>query len=151
MNKEHDKILFKNGSYIKILNDNKTKRSCNSRNLLLILNYKRKAKGEKAMIFKEILNKLDKIKYSIIDLRKSISDMNEILNKYEYIIKKQDEIVQALLENQVTNKEFECMVFVPYRGKPVVIKDGIIVSTDNMSYFDITCHCGDKIDVSITE
>lgn len=48
MNKEHDKILFKNGSYIKILNDNKTKRSCNSRNLLLILNYKRKAKGEKS-------------------------------------------------------------------------------------------------------
>lgn len=43
----------------------------------------------------------------------------------------------------------ECMVFVPYRGKPVVIKNGEVVSTDNMTSFDVDWSYDRRTDVTV--
>ena len=64
-------------------------------------------------------------------------DVIRTYNHYNDIIQEQDRIIQSLLTSQTNNKEMECMVFVPYRGKPVVIKNGEVVSTDNMTSFDV--------------
>ena len=64
-------------------------------------------------------------------------DISKNLSEYKAIIEQQDRIIQSLLTSQTNNKEMECMVFVPYRGKPVVIKNGEVVSTDNMTSFDV--------------
>ena len=69
-------------------------------------------------------------------------------NHYKDIIQEQDRIIQSLLKSQTNNKDMECMVFVPYRGKPVVIKNGEVVSTDNMTSFDVDWAYDRRTDVS---
>lgn len=53
------------------------------------------------------------------------------------------------MKSQTSNKDMECMVFVPYRGKPVVIKNGEVVSTDNMTSFDIDWAYDRRTDVTV--
>lgn len=89
----------------------------------------------------KILETLEKIKTDIRFLSEAshsrYKDIYKSVEEYKKIIQEQDRIIQSLLKSQASNKDMECMVFVPYRGKPVVIKNGEVVSTDNMTSFDV--------------
>lgn len=76
-------------------------------------------------------------------------DVIRTCNNYRDIIQEQDRIIQSLLKSQTNNKDMECMVFVPYRGKPVVIKNGEVVSTDNMTSFDVDWACDRRTEVTV--
>ena len=80
------------------------------------------------------------------------SEHDDVIRNYNYykdIIQEQDRIIQSLLKSQTSNKDMECMVFVPYRGKPVVIKNGEVVSTDNMTSFDVDWAYDRRTDVTV--
>lgn len=47
------------------------------------------------------------------------------------------------------NNKYEAVILVPYRGKPLVYKDGKKVSTDTMSSFDIGWSFDSKTEVTI--
>ena len=91
--------------------------------------------------FDKILEILEDIKTDIRFVSKASHsdylDISKNLSEYKAIIEQQDRIIQSLLTSQTNNKEMECMVFVPYRGNPVVIKNGEFVSTCNMTSFDV--------------
>lgn len=106
-------------------------------------------------ILKDILDKVDKIKTDVRTLMLTYDSWNErhieTMNGYKDIIKQQDKTIQTLMGNWENNKEFECIAFVPYRGKPVVIKNGKVISTENMTSFDIDWNYDSKIEVTIRE
>ena len=91
--------------------------------------------------FDKIFDAISSLNNNIIHLidcyEKEHDDVIRTYNGYRDIIQEQDRIIQSLLKSQTSNKDMECMVFVPYRGKPVVIKNGEVVSTDNMTSFDV--------------
>lgn len=91
--------------------------------------------------FDKIFDAISSLNNNILHLidcyQKEHDDVIRTYNNYKNIIQEQDRIIQSLLKSQTTNKDMECMVFVPYRGKPVVIKNGEVVSTDNMTSFDV--------------
>lgn len=101
----------------------------------------------------KILETLEKIKIDIRFLSEAsysrYLDVSKNLSEYKAIIEQQDRIIQSLLKSQTSNKDMECMVFVPYRGKPVVIKNGEVVSTDNMTSFDIDWAYDRRTDVTV--
>lgn len=76
-------------------------------------------------------------------------DISMDLSKYKDIIQEQDRIIQSLFKTQANNRDMECMVFVPYRGKPVVIKDGEVVSSDNMTSFDVSWTYDNRTEVTV--
>ena len=89
--------------------------------------------------FDKIFDAISSLNNNIIHLidcyKREHDDVIRTYNSYRDIIQEQDRIIQSLLKSQTSNKDMECMVFVPYRGKPVVIKNGEVVSTDNMTSF----------------
>lgn len=101
----------------------------------------------------KILDTLEKIKTNIRllseDSHSRYLDVSKNLCEYKAIIEQQDRIIQSLLKSQTSNKDMECMVFVPYRGKPVVIKNGEVVSTDNMTSFDVDWAYDRRTDVTV--
>lgn len=101
----------------------------------------------------KILETLEKIKTDIRFLSETSSnrykDIYKSVEEYKKIIQEQDRIIQSLLKSQTSNKDMECMVFVPYRGKPVVIKNGEVVSTDNMTSFDVDWSYDRRTDVTV--
>lgn len=101
----------------------------------------------------KILDTLEKIKTDISFLNKvshnRYLDVSKNLSEYKAIIEQQDRIIQSLLKSQTNNKDMECMVFVPYRGKPVVIKNGEVVSTDSMTSFDVDWAYDRRTDVTV--
>lgn len=103
--------------------------------------------------FDKILDTLEKIKTDISFLNQvshnRYLDVSKNLSEYKAIIEQQDRIIQSLLKSQTNNKDMECMVFVPYRGKPVVIKNGEVVSTDNMTSFDVDWAYDRRTDVTV--
>lgn len=98
-------------------------------------------KGDKMKTLSKILETLEKIKTDIRFLSEASHsrylDVSKNLSEYKAIIEQQDRILQAIFKSYANNEDMECMVFVPYRGKPVVIKNGEVVSTDNMTSFDV--------------
>ena len=100
-----------------------------------------KLKGDKMKTLSKILETLEKIKTDIRFLSEASHsrylDVSKNLSEYKAIIEQQDRILQAIFKSYANNEDMECMVFVPYRGKPVVIKNGEVVSTDNMTSFDV--------------
>ena len=101
----------------------------------------------------KILDTLEKIKTDIRFLSEAsysrYLDISKNLSEYKAIIEQQDRIIQSLLKSQTINKDMECMVFVPYRGKPVVIKNGEVVSTDNITSFDVDWSYDRRTDVTV--
>ena len=71
------------------------------------------------------------------------------MKEYKGIISQQDKIIQTLMGNWKDNKEFECIVFIPYRGKPLVIKDGKILSNENMTSFDVSWAYDSRAEVTV--
>lgn len=110
-------------------------------------------KGDKIKTLSKILDTLEKIKTDISFLNQVSHNrylyVSKNLSEYKAIIEQQDRIIQSLLRSQTSNKDMECMVFVPYRGKPVVIKNGEVVSTDNMTSFDVDWAYDRRTDVTV--
>ena len=65
------------------------------------------------------------------------------------IIEKQNLLLGDILKGYKKNDSFECVVFVPYRGKPVVIKNGEVISTDDMTSFDVDWAFDRRTDVTV--
>lgn len=103
--------------------------------------------------FNKILDTLESIKKDIGFLSENLftryRDISKNLSEYKAIIEQQDRIIQELLKSYANNKDMECMVFVPYRGKPVVIRNGEVVSTDNMTSFDVDWSYDRRTEVTV--
>ena len=101
----------------------------------------------------KILETLEKIKTDIRFLSEASHsrylDVSKNLSEYKAIIEQQDRILQAIFKSYAKNEDMECMVFVPYRGKPVVIKNGEVVSTDSMTSFDVGWAYDRRTDVTV--
>ena len=104
-------------------------------------------------ILKDILVEVNKIKTDVRTLMFTCDSRNEryigTMEEYKDIISQQDKIIQTLMGNWKDNKEFECIAFVPYRGKPVVIKDGKILSNENMTSFDVSWAYDSRVEVTV--
>ena len=104
-------------------------------------------------VFDKIFDAISSLNNKIIHLidcyKREHDDVIRTYNSYRDIIQEQDRIIQSLLKSQTSNKDMECMVFVPYRGKPVVIKNGEVVSTDNMTSFDVDWSYDRRTDVTV--
>lgn len=99
---------------------------------------------------KEYIDKLNDLhKFDHTEYNDLLDSTLKELKKYREIIEKQDETIQTLMGNWKDNKEFECVTFVPYRGKPVVIKDGKVVSNENMTSFDVGWAWDSKTEVTV--
>ena len=103
--------------------------------------------------FDKILEILEDIKTDIRFLSEASHsrylDVSKNLSEYKAIIEQQDRILQAIFKSYANNEDMECMVFVPYRGKPVVIKNGEVVSTDNMTSFDVDWSYDRRTEVTV--
>ena len=84
---------------------------------------------------------------------KTLSKILETLEKIKTDIRFLSEASYSryldISKNLSEYKDMECMVFVPYRGKPVVIKNGEVVSTDNMTSFDVDWAYDRRTDVTV--
>ena len=101
----------------------------------------------------KILETLEKIKTDIRFLSEASHsrylDISKNLSEYKAIIEQQDRILQAIFKSYANSEDMKCMVFVPYRGKPVVIKNGEVVSTDSMTSFDVDWAYDRRTDVTV--
>jgi hypothetical protein len=62
------------------------------------------------------------------------NETNRLVGKNEQLIN----IIEALINVEFTsNKEFEAVMIKPYRGKPILIKDGNRIDNESMTGFDI--------------
>lgn len=109
-------------------------------------------------MFKEILTAIQAIKD---DMRTYFREFNREFNEVRINKKTLDYLAdsldcQARLYEQTLsekyeddNNKYEAVILVPYRGKPLVYKDGKKVSTDTMSGFDIGWSFDSKTEVTI--
>lgn len=75
---------------------------------------------------------------------KNISSLTESL---EYYARLSNQVITEAYEND--NNTFETVVFIPYRGKPTVFKDGKKISSDKMTSFDVDWSFGRKTKVIV--
>ena len=103
--------------------------------------------------FDKILEILEDIKTDIRFVSKASHsdylDISKNLSEYKAIIEQQDKIIQAIFKSYANNEDMDCMVFVPHRGKPVVIKNGEVVSTDSMTSFNVDWDYDSRTKVTI--
>lgn len=108
--------------------------------------------------YKKILEKLDKIESNMqpyaqalhSDIFCNSKEKDETIEKLTKSLEYQTEMTAHLLNHMYENDNtLEAVVFVPYRGKPLVYKDGKKVSTDTMSSFDIGWSFDSKTEVTI--
>lgn len=107
-----------------------------------------------------------KILQEISELRKQIDCLYNAIDKRSYILKHYEEEIDSLRRNLNTqtelnrqlmtssfennnNNQIEVAVFVPYRGKPYIFKDGKEVSTGHMTSFDIDWAYDRKTEVTV--
>lgn len=88
---------------------------------------------------------------TISKIKSDLTRLDSIISNQNNIIREQNESIQLLLKSQADNKSMECMVFIPYRGNPVVIKDGVVVNTDHAASFDVDWNRGEKVELTIRE
>lgn len=126
-------------------------------------------------MLKKILEVIEKFKkdihkdiYSIIfnsenRILGAINAVNKTLNNEERVhrmeetlsktVQKQDRIIEQLLTNEYEtdrkNNGLEVVVFVPYRGTPVVFKDGKKVNTGHMTSLDVNWAYDRKTEVTV--
>lgn len=121
---EKEKIMFSNKSSDKILNE-----------VIKLKDYVDSLHG---------LHESENKRY--YDLVNSVLKETE---KYRTIIDQQNKMIQTLMGKWADSKEFECIAFVPYRGAPIVIKEGKIISSEKMTSFDIDWCWDSKTEVRI--
>lgn len=108
-------------------------------------------------MFKKILEKLNRIESNMQSYAQALhsdifcnSKEKEIIEELTKSLEYQTEMTTRLLDHMYEkDSTLECVVFVPYRGKPLVYKDGKKVSTDTMSSFDIGWSFDSKTEVTI--
>ena len=102
--------------------------------------------------FNKINEEMSKICTNLEFMQQRLETSNNIhkqeIEYYKDIINEQDKIIQDMLKNQ-PSKDFECIVYVPYRDKPVVIKNGEVVSTDDMTSFNVDWAFNRRTDVTV--
>lgn len=96
-----------------------------------------------------ILKKIEEVDQELYCIKIRLSSLVNSHNDSIKITQKQNEIIEGLIKGQAKNESFECIVYVPYRGKPTVIKDGEIVSTDNMTSFSVDWSIDNRTDVQV--
>lgn len=84
-----------------------------------------------------ITKELTQLKEEVSKLKKELTNKEDTTEKLTETIFNQQKMIEDLYKCYANSKEYECIVFVPYRGKPVVIKDGEILSTKRTTGFDI--------------
>ena len=100
-------------------------------------------------IFNDILAKIEALSE---ELKRTNNELKALkLNNASNIaiIEKQNLLLGDILKGYKRDDTFECVVFVPYRGKPVVIKNGEVVSTDDMTSFDVDWAFDRRTDVTV--
>ena len=100
-------------------------------------------------IFNEILSKIDMLRDELRRTNEEIRTLRLNNASNIAIIEKQNLILGDILKGYKRDDAFECVVFVPYRGKPVVIKNGEVVSTDDMTSFDVDWAFDRRTDVTV--
>ena len=100
-------------------------------------------------IFNEILSKIDMLRDELRRINEEIRTLRLNNASNIAIIEKQNLILGDILKGYKRDDTFECVVFVPYRGKPVVIKNGEVVSTDDMTSFDVDWAFDRRTDVTV--
>ena len=110
-------------------------------------------------MFKKILQEIGELRKQIDGLYNAIDKRSYILKHYEEEINSlrrnlniQTELYQQLMTSSFennNNNQIEVAVFIPYRGKPYVFKDGKKVSTDHMTSFDVDWAYDRKTEVTV--
>lgn len=112
---------------------------------------KEKTKLDIKLSLNEIENKLNKMLVYISDkyetLKRSLEYDNSCLLQ---IIKRQQETIDTLVNDKFVKSEaFECVVFIPYRGKPVVIRDGVKIDLDKVTSFDLNWYHDNNLELTV--
>lgn len=76
-------------------------------------------------------------------LEKSVSDLSSAL---EYQTRYTNTLLNHLYGN---DKTLEAVVFIPYRGRPVIFKDGKEINTDTVTSFNVDWGFDRKTEVTI--
>lgn len=84
-----------------------------------------------------ITKELTQLKEEVSKLKKELTNKENTTEKLTETIFNQQKVIEDLYKCYANSKEYECIVFVPYRGKPVVIKNGEILTTKRTTSFDI--------------
>lgn len=109
-------------------------------------------------MFKKILERLDRIESSMQSYVQALhsdifcisKEKDETIEKLTKSLEYQTEMTAHLLNHMYENDNtLEAVVFVPYRGRPIVFKDGKRVDTDSMTSFDIGWSFDSKTEVTI--
>ena len=97
-------------------------------------------------MFKKILEAIKDVKSDMgvyyreiskgfIDTRIEKKTLDSLADSLQYYANLYNQTISANYEDK--DNAFEAVVFVPYRGKPVVIKNGEILTTKRTTSFDI--------------
>lgn len=109
-------------------------------------------------MFKKILNKIEDLS-RILDTRcqciaeelkktrNNEGNVTSLAESLKYYAGLSNQVITGSYEND--NNTFEAVVFIPYRGKPLVFKDGKKISTDDMTSFDVDWSFDRKTEVTI--
>lgn len=96
-----------------------------------------------------ILKKIEDVNSSLNYMKFRISALADSCDNSIKTIQKQDKIIEDLIKDKAKNESFECVVYVPYRSRPVVIKDGKVLSDENMTSFNIDWSFDEKTNVTV--
>jgi hypothetical protein len=87
------------------------------------------------------------------------SKMEECINTYKnydeknYKVlettKRLADIIESLINDKFTTKDFEAVMIKPYREKPILIKDGKRIDNENMTSFDIDWGWDRRIEMNV--
>lgn len=109
-------------------------------------------------MFKKILEAIKDVKSDMgvyyreiskgfIDTRIEKKTLDSLADSLQYYANLYNQTLSTTFEEK--DNAFEAVVFVPYRGRPVVYKDGKKISTDTMSGFDVDWSWDRKTEVTI--
>jgi hypothetical protein len=59
-------------------------------------------------------------------------------------------IIESLVNDKFTTKDFEAVMIKPYRGRPILIKDGERIDNENMSSIDINWTWDSKVEINVS-
>ena len=98
------------------------------------------------MMFKKILEAIKELKSDINVYYREISKgfvnaqmeketLDSLVDSLQYYVKLYNQTISVNFEDK--DNAYEAVVFIPYRGNPLVFKDGKKISTDTMNGFDV--------------
>lgn len=103
-----------------------------------------------------IFRKLNIMNEKLYNIESKMNDIESLMldakmqhHRDVEIIEKQDKIIENLIKDKSDDESFECIVYVPYRGRPVVIKDGKVLSDDNMTSFSVDWSLGNTVSLIV--